>query len=296
MLRWSSASAERKAKNTEQDQKLTTQAGQIEATDRDLSRTKERLTDTDAKAVAAGQSAQRANDAATAADHKADGAQEAANAAQSSATKVQGNVDTLGHNVDGLMKYKMAGSGVVLFALGQKTLTADAKSAIDDFYKGADGKGRFVIEVQGFTDKTGDRAMNEALSQERAEAVARYLANEHNVPLHNITLLGSGVATGDQKTREERKQSRKVEVALAGAGSRQRHGQQLTLSLVRSPGRKGDPVSRSSRTGSTFRPFVLGERFSTESFRINPAPVNPPAAPDSPPLPDPFAEPAPPAS
>jgi outer membrane protein OmpA-like peptidoglycan-associated protein len=202
------------SKNTEQDQKLTTQAGQIEATDRDLSRTKERLTDTDAKAVAAGQSAQRANDAAMAADHKADGAQQAANTAQSSATKVQGNVDTLGHNVDGLVKYKMSGSGVVLFALGQKTLTADAKSAIDDFYKGADGKGRFVIEVQGFTDKTGDRAMNEALSQERAEAVARYLANEHNVPLHNITLLGSGVATGDQKTREERKQSRKVEVRL----------------------------------------------------------------------------------
>jgi outer membrane protein OmpA-like peptidoglycan-associated protein len=202
------------SKNTEQDQKLTTQAGQIEATDRDLSRTKERLTDTDAKAVAAGQSAQRANDAAMTADHKADGAQQAANAAQSSATKVQGNVDTLGHNVDGLVKYKMAGSGLVLFALGQKDLNADAKTAIDDFYKGADGKGRFVIEVQGFTDKTGDRAMNEALSQERAEAVARYLANEHNVPLHNITLLGSGVATGDQKTREERKQSRKVEVRL----------------------------------------------------------------------------------
>jgi outer membrane protein OmpA-like peptidoglycan-associated protein len=201
-------------KNTEQDQKLTTQAGQIEATDRDLSRTKERLTDTDAKAVAAGQSAQRANDAAAAADHKADGAQQAANTAQSSAMKVQTNVDTLGHNVDGLVKYKTATSGVVLFALGQKTLSADAKSALDDFYKNADGKGRFVIEVQGFTDKTGDRGYNEELSQDRAEAVARYLANEHNVPLHNITLLGSGVANGDQKTREERKQSRKVEVRL----------------------------------------------------------------------------------
>jgi len=202
------------AKNTEQDQKLTTQAGQIDGLDRDLSRTKERLTDADAKAVAAGQAAQRANDAAMAADQKAGGAQMAADAAKGEAVKVQGNVDTLGHNVDGLVKYKMTSSGVVLFALGQKTLNADAKSALDDFYKNADGKDRFVIEVQGFTDKTGDRAMNESLSQERAEAVARYLANEHNVPLHNITLLGSGVATGDQKTREERKQSRKVELRL----------------------------------------------------------------------------------
>jgi len=202
------------AKNTEQDQKLTAQAGQIEGLDRDLSRTKERLTDTDSKAVAAGQAAQRANEAAAAADRKADGAQQSANTAQSSAMKVQTNVDTLGHNVDGLVKYKAASSGVVLFGLNQKTLNADAKTALDDFYKNAEGKDRFVIEVQGFTDKTGDRAMNEALSQDRAEAVARYLANEHNVPLHNITLLGSGVATGEQKTREERKQSRKVEVRL----------------------------------------------------------------------------------
>jgi len=202
------------AKNTEQDQKLTTQSGQIEGLDRDLSRTKERVTDVDAKAVAAGQSAQKANEAAMAADQKAGGAQQSADAAKGAAAKVQGNVDTLGHNVDGLVKYKMASNGTVLFALGQKTLNADAKTALDDFYKNADGKDRFVIEVQGFTDKTGDRAMNEALSQERAEAVARYLANEHNVPLHNITLLGSGVATGDQKTREERKQSRKVELRL----------------------------------------------------------------------------------
>ena len=203
------------AKNTEQDAKLTTQSGQIDGLDRDLSRTKERVTDVDAKAIAAGQAAAKANDAAMTADSKAQGAQQSANQASAAATKVQGNVDTLGHNVDGLVKYKMATNGtVVLFALGQKTLNADAKTALDDFYKGADGKDRFVIEIQGFTDKTGDRAMNEALSQERAEAVARYLANEHNVPLHNITMLGTGVANGDQKTREERKQSRKVEVRL----------------------------------------------------------------------------------
>src|SRR5258708_38095916 len=41
-------------KNSEQDTKITANATQIEAVDRDLSRTKERLTDTDAKAVAAG--------------------------------------------------------------------------------------------------------------------------------------------------------------------------------------------------------------------------------------------------
>jgi outer membrane protein OmpA-like peptidoglycan-associated protein len=199
------------AKNTEQDQKLAAQSTQLEAVDRDLSRTKERLTDTDAKAVAAGNAARQANDAAAQADSKAQGAQRAADGAKTAAEQ---GIDRLGHNVDGSLKFKMEKSGVVLFALGQKTLDADAKSALDDFSKSVEGQNRFVIEVQGFADKTGDAATNDVLSQERAEAVARYFANQHNIPLHNITLLGSGVASGEQKTREERKQSRKVEFRL----------------------------------------------------------------------------------
>jgi outer membrane protein OmpA-like peptidoglycan-associated protein len=202
------------AKNTEQDQKLTAQGGQLEAVDRDLSSTKERLTDTDAKATAAANAARQANDAAIQADGKAQGAQQAADGAKGFAMQAQQNVDHLGRNVDGMMKYKMAKSGMVLFGLGQKTLDADAKSSLDDFAKSVDGQDRFVIEVQGFTDKTGGAAFNEPLSQERAEAVARYLANQHNVPLHNVTLLGSGIAPGDQKTRDERKMSRKVEFRL----------------------------------------------------------------------------------
>lgn len=201
------------AKNTEQDTKLTAQGTQIEAVDRDLSRTKERLTDTDAKATAAGTAAKQAADAAKTADGKAQTAQATADSAKSTAqTSLQG-LDTLGKNVDGTLKYKVAKSGVVLFAIGQKNLDKDAKAALDDFSTGLSGD-RYVIEIQGFTDKTGDVVFNDALSQGRAENVARYLAAQHNVPLHNITMLGVGVASGDQKTREERKQSRKVELKL----------------------------------------------------------------------------------
>jgi outer membrane protein OmpA-like peptidoglycan-associated protein len=202
------------AKNTEQDTKLAVQATQIEAVDRDLSRTKERLTDTDAKAVAAGNAARQANDAAMQANTKAQGAQSSADTANTTAQSSLQGIVVLSRNVDGTLKYKMTKSGVVLFALGQKTLDKDAKAALDEFSSAAGGQDRFVIEVQGFTDKTGDVASNEVLSQGRAEAVARYLANEHSIPLHNITLLGSGVAAGEQKTRDERKQSRKVEVRL----------------------------------------------------------------------------------
>jgi outer membrane protein OmpA-like peptidoglycan-associated protein len=198
-------------KNTEQDQKITAQTAQLEAADRDLSRTKERLADTDAKATAAGSAARQANDAASLADTKAQAAQQAADGAKVEAKQ---RIDKLGSEVDGMVKFKVTKSGVALFAVGQKTLDADAKSALDDFAKAAEGQTRFVIEVQGFADKTGDAAMNDILSQGRAEAVARYLANQHMIPLHNITMLGTGIASGEQKTRQERKESRKVEFRL----------------------------------------------------------------------------------
>ena len=200
-------------KNTEQDTKLAAQGTQIEAVDRDLSRTKERLTDTDAKAVAAGAAAKQAADAAKVADTKAQTAQSSAETANSTAQSGLRGIDQLGKNVDSTLKYKVAKSGMVLFGLAQKALDKDAKAALDDFSTGLSGD-RYVIEIQGFTDKTGDVASNESLSQGRAESVARYLAAQHNVPLHNITMLGVGVASGEQKTRDERKQSRKVELRL----------------------------------------------------------------------------------
>ena len=89
-----------------------------------------------------------------------------------------------------------------------------AMPQLEELAKSTDGLDRYVIEVQGFTDKTGDRTYNDSLSQERAATVARYLANEYKVPLHSITMLGTGVSEGEQKTRAERAQSRKVDIRI----------------------------------------------------------------------------------
>jgi outer membrane protein OmpA-like peptidoglycan-associated protein len=200
------------AKNTEQDTKITANASQIDAVDKDLSRTKERLTDTDAKAVAAGT-------AAAAADAKASAAASAAMAADAkgqqgleAGTTAAKNVDTLREDVRN-GKFKMTKSDTVLFGFNRKSLSDEAKAQLDSFVQSLDGINRYVVEIQGFTDKTGSAVYNDELSQERAQAVARYLAS-HKVPLRNITLLGTGVADGDQKTREERAHGRKVDVRI----------------------------------------------------------------------------------
>lgn len=201
------------AKNTDQDKQISTQGTQLEALDRDLSRTKERLSDTDTKAAQAGA-------AASAADAKATSAASAAGAADAKAQRGLDGNQVVARNLDGFKdaykadKLKLVKSDTVLFSVNRRTLSDEAKAQLDAVGKSLDGLGRYVIELQGYTDSTGPTTYNEVLSQDRASAVARYLANQYKVPLHNITLLGSGESEGEQKTRAEREQNRKVDIRV----------------------------------------------------------------------------------
>jgi len=203
-------------KNTDQDKQIAEHGKDIEGLSTDLSRTKERVTDADAKAVAAGQSAQRAGERADNAQRSADGAQRSAEGAERTAQRGLQRADVIEKNMEAMNKFQMAKTVTVLFPLNQAKLNDDAKAELDEIAKMTDGKDRFVIEVQGFTDKTGSALANEQLSQARAAAVSRYLVNEHKVPVRSVTTLGSGYAlpVADDKTREGRKQNRRVEVRL----------------------------------------------------------------------------------
>ncbi len=204
---------EAQAKNAEQDKTISAQGTEIQELDRDLSRTKEQLKDTDNKAT-------QAAEAARAADQKAAGAQSAAENAQQAATGArtfaEQGLDRLGKTIDGMNKYQLAKSETVLFRINSDRLTDEGKQQLDELAKQAQGLDRFVIEIQGFTDKTGSPAYNDMLSERRAESVARYLTTQYKIPVRNITMLGEGYAmpVADDKTRDGRKQNRRVEVKL----------------------------------------------------------------------------------
>jgi len=209
-------------KNTEQDKQIADQGKQIADVNTDLSRTKERLTDADAKATAAGQAASQANQAAAQANTAAGNAQKSADGAR---TFAEQGITRVERTMDAMNRWQMTKTVTVLFPVNQAKLSKEAKADLDEFAKMTEGLQRYMIEVQGFTDKTGSAAVNEALSNERASAVARYLANDHKIALRSISMLGSGYAlpVADDKTREGRKQNRRVEIRLwvpeAGSGS-----------------------------------------------------------------------------
>jgi len=200
-------------KNGEQDKAIAAQGTEIQDLDKDLSRTKEKLGDVDTKA-------NQAAEAARGADQKADGAQQSANGARQAAdgakTFAEQGLDRLGRTMDAMNRYQMTKSETVLFDVNKDTLTPEAKQKLDEIASQVSGMDRYVIEVQGYTDKSGSPTYNEALSQRRAASVARYLTNEHKVPVRALSMLGEGYAqpVADDKTRDGRKANRRVEVRI----------------------------------------------------------------------------------
>jgi OOP family OmpA-OmpF porin len=162
--------------------------------------------------------AQAAQAAADAADAAAADADRMAEAAQESADQATNRVGTLENRFDARNNYSVAQTVSVTFGLESAALS-DAGMATLGRIAGQVQSGDF-LEVQGYTDATGDDAYNIALSERRAGAVQRYLVAQ-NVPLFRIEMVGLGEANpaAGNDTREGREQNRRVEVRLLQAAN-----------------------------------------------------------------------------
>src|ERR1700678_2828395 len=191
-------------KTTEDNKKQTDQA--IGDLDRQVATADEKATDAGKKADAAAAAAAQANSAAAAAAQQA---QAANTLAQQTGTKL----DTTIQNLD---NYKLISTAPIYFGFGKSILSKDEQAKLDDAIQKLQSIKGYVVEVEGFADKTGNVAYNRDLSRKRADAVVHYLAVEHNIPLRSIRELGVGSDFPDanNKTREDRKENRRVDVKI----------------------------------------------------------------------------------
>ncbi len=105
----------------------------------------------------------------------------------------------------------------VNFKVAKFDLSDDAKAALDEIATQAKTERGYMIEVMGFASADGGEMKNRALSQKRADAVVRYLAENHMIPLRRIVTpfgYGEAQAVADNTTKEGREQNRRVEVKL----------------------------------------------------------------------------------
>jgi|SRR5271165_6605790 len=191
-------------KQTDDNKKQTDQA--IGDLDRQVATADEKATDASKKAAEAAEAAAKANSAADAAAQKADAAN---TLAQQTGTKL----DTTIQNLD---NYKLVSTEPVYFGFGKSVLAKDEQAKLDDATQKLSGMKGYIIEVEGFADRTGNVTYNRELSRKRADAVVHYLAVEHNIPLRSIRELGVGADFPDanNKTREARKENRRVDVKI----------------------------------------------------------------------------------
>ncbi len=72
--------------------------------------------------------------------------------------------------------------------------------------------------IEGHTDSTGSKELNERLSQERAESIEKYLVANSLIPDEKISAkgLGDSKPISTNKTPEGRSQNRRVDVIITG--------------------------------------------------------------------------------
>jgi OOP family OmpA-OmpF porin len=192
-------------------------SGRVDELTEVTKRNENAIKDVDARAQAGIQGVQakttEADEKAAAADRKALEAQQMAKSAD---TKISGVESGLNKKISNIDSYKPVENASVNFKFNEAELSDEAKAALDQLAGKVQGAKGYVLEIQGFTDSVGTESYNLGLSQKRSESVVRYLAQQHQIPLFRMYILGLGEAkqVEDNKTKEGRAANRRVEITV----------------------------------------------------------------------------------
>jgi peptidoglycan-associated lipoprotein len=179
-----------------------------------LEETQERVRQAEGKI---GEVDQRAQQAAGEAKTIGTQAQQAASTAQQQATAVGQRADAIEASTRKLLFEVVLSEDQGKFRSGRTDLPTEAKSAIDSMVSNLKSQKNAVwIEIEGHTDNVGAKEFNEQLGLERAEAVKRYLYEQHQVPLHKINVIsyGEDKPAAPNRTRDGRAQNRRVVIKV----------------------------------------------------------------------------------
>ena len=105
----------------------------------------------------------------------------------------------------------------VHFASGSSEISEADKVAVAQLAHNAVNLTGYMIQVKGFADSSGDAAMNQQLSMERAQNVIAYLLQNCNVPVRHIVApgaMGEAVPAASNETKAGRAENRRVEVKV----------------------------------------------------------------------------------
>ncbi len=163
--------------------------------------------------AAAGDAQSSANQAQT----TANAAGTVATAAGSVAMMNASAVEMVNKRVSDLDDYKTVAEAVIYYPSGEYALDAPAKADLDKLIALTSATDGYMIEIAGYASKTGTKAANQQLSEDRASSVATYLRNTGNIPLRRIVApagYGSTHPDAENTDPQGRELNRRVDVKL----------------------------------------------------------------------------------
>ncbi|HWQ34681.1 MAG TPA: OmpA family protein [Blastocatellia bacterium] len=176
-----------------------------------------RVTEAEGRLTAAEQNAQRLSGQIEELGQVTNTLKDNIKSVQNTAEAAMAGVNSTNERISMLDDYEAQQNTTVNFKVNSAVLSPEAKAALDQIATQAQTQKGFIIQVAGYASADGSEDRNRALSQRRADAVVRYLVENHNIPLRRIiTPFGYGEShpVADNTTREGRQQNRRVEVAI----------------------------------------------------------------------------------
>ena len=116
-----------------------------------------------------------------------------------------------------LSEYDTKGQLDVRFASGSAKISAEDQAALKKLAEDAVKQTGYIIQVKGFADASGNAAMNQKLSMERAQSVIAYLIQDCNVPVRHVIApgaMGEAAPVASNETAAGRAENRRVEVKV----------------------------------------------------------------------------------
>jgi outer membrane protein OmpA-like peptidoglycan-associated protein len=105
----------------------------------------------------------------------------------------------------------------IKFKVNSYELNKDAQAALDDFAGKVKALNeQYYIEIQGHTDDTGGRKLNDELGERRADEVRRYLSRSAQLPLNRMSTIsyGDSLPVSSNKTKKGRAENRRVVIVV----------------------------------------------------------------------------------
>lgn len=129
------------------------------------------------------------------------------------AKEIEGATVTQGED-NGVPYVKVTLDSGITFPTNGTTLSAASKNSLSTFARTLDPQ--FDLAIAGHTDNTGTLAVNQRISQERANAVAAYLRSCGIAPNRIQSVIGYDYQDpiADNSTPQGRAQNRRVEIYL----------------------------------------------------------------------------------